>query len=73
MNKIKLTIIGLGRIGKVHAENLVYRVPEAEVIAVTDPDPSTIEFAKQLGVPHFKNIDQLLANKNSDAVETHFL
>ncbi len=69
MNKTILTIIGLGRIGKVHTENLVYRVPEAEVIAVTDPDPATAAFAKQVGVPFVQDeVDNILANEALDAV-----
>ncbi|MFQ5793538.1 MAG: inositol 2-dehydrogenase [Candidatus Bipolaricaulia bacterium] len=33
---MKLGIIGAGRIGRVHAENLSLRLPEAEVLAVSD-------------------------------------
>jgi myo-inositol 2-dehydrogenase/D-chiro-inositol 1-dehydrogenase len=35
---IKLGIVGAGRIGRIHAENLALRVAGAEVIAVHDPD-----------------------------------
>ena len=30
--KIKVGIIGAGRIGKVHASNIVYFIPEAKII-----------------------------------------
>lgn len=33
---VRVGIIGLGRIGKVHTENLVFRVPGAHVVAITD-------------------------------------
>jgi len=36
MRKIRLGIIGAGRIGRVHAENLSLCLPEAEVLAVSD-------------------------------------
>lgn len=36
MERLRVGIIGVGRIGRMHAENLVYLVPEAEVIAVAD-------------------------------------
>lgn len=34
--KINIGLIGAGRIGRVHAENLAYRIPEANLIAVAD-------------------------------------
>jgi myo-inositol 2-dehydrogenase/D-chiro-inositol 1-dehydrogenase len=34
--KINVGLIGAGRIGRVHAENLAYRIPEAQVVAVSD-------------------------------------
>ncbi|MDK2903060.1 MAG: hypothetical protein PWQ93_979, partial [Clostridiales bacterium] len=30
--RLKVGIIGAGRIGKLHAENLMYRVPQAELV-----------------------------------------
>jgi myo-inositol 2-dehydrogenase/D-chiro-inositol 1-dehydrogenase len=35
-NTLTIGIIGAGRIGKVHAENLAFRVPEAQVAAIAD-------------------------------------
>ena len=35
-NHLNVGIIGAGRIGKVHAENLAFRVPEARALAITD-------------------------------------
>lgn len=37
MKKVKLGIIGLGRIGKIHLENITYRFPDAAVVAIADP------------------------------------
>lgn len=39
MNKtgnIKFGVVGVGRIGKVHIENICYRMPNAEVVAISD-------------------------------------
>jgi len=33
---IRIGLIGAGRIGRVHAEHLVYRIPEANLVAVSD-------------------------------------
>ncbi len=37
MKMIKLGIIGTGRIGKIHLENINNLIPDAEVVAVSDP------------------------------------
>ena len=34
--KINIGLIGAGRIGKLHAEHLAYRIPEANLVAVSD-------------------------------------
>ena len=36
MNKIKIAVAGLGRIGKIHLKNLCRNFPELQVIAVMD-------------------------------------
>ena len=51
MAKLKIGVIGLGRIGKVHLENLVLRLPQTKVLAASDIDPSSHSFATNLGVP----------------------
>lgn len=50
--KIKVGIIGAGRIGKVHAESIAYHIPGAEVISVSDPymNDESEAFMKELGV-----------------------
>ncbi|WP_020617004.1 inositol 2-dehydrogenase [Paenibacillus daejeonensis] len=51
MEKIKIGIIGAGRIGRIHAENLG-RLHEAEVLAISDPfaDDSLRKWALELGI-----------------------
>jgi myo-inositol 2-dehydrogenase/D-chiro-inositol 1-dehydrogenase len=36
MRKLRVGVLGAGRIGRVHAENLAYRVRGASVVAVAD-------------------------------------
>jgi myo-inositol 2-dehydrogenase / D-chiro-inositol 1-dehydrogenase len=51
MKKIKLGVIGAGRIGKVHIATLVQNVPQAEVVAVADVNlKSADEVAKSFGI-----------------------
>ena len=37
MKKVRIGLLGAGRIGKLHGENLAHAVPEAELYAVADP------------------------------------
>ncbi len=67
---IRFGVIGAGRIGKIHAENLVTRIPGVEVVAVADVDISAAqELANRLHisttVADYKNI---LLDPRIDAV-----
>lgn len=70
MRKIKFGIIGLGRFGKVHAYNLAYRIPNAELVAALANTDSSLNFAKdELGVKNiYKNLDEFLDNSEMEAV-----
>ena len=51
MEKIKVGIAGLGRLGKVHAHNLAYQIPNACLKAACSIVPAELEYAKnELGV-----------------------
>ena len=54
MNKLKIGIVGAGRIGNVHAESITYHIPEAEVVMVTDVmEASAKKLAERFGVPKY--------------------
>lgn len=78
MNQARIGIIGLGRIGKVHAENLVYRIPEAELVMAVDPNPKEVEFTNRLGVQFSTDLDAVFKDDSIEAViicsptSTHF-
>jgi myo-inositol 2-dehydrogenase/D-chiro-inositol 1-dehydrogenase len=49
---LNLGLIGAGRIGKLHAEHLAYRIPGARLSMITDVNESAArECAQRLGVP----------------------
>ncbi len=49
---IRIGIIGAGRIGRVHAENIAYRLPQARLMAVSDVIASAAQqLAAALGIP----------------------
>ena len=60
--KLKLGVIGAGRIGKVHVATLVQSVPEAEVVALADVNIAAAkELAAQFGIP-------FVSDKHSDVI-----
>jgi myo-inositol 2-dehydrogenase/D-chiro-inositol 1-dehydrogenase len=51
-HKMNIGLIGAGRIGRVHAENLAYRIPEANLVAVADIfEDAAQKLAADLGIP----------------------
>jgi len=70
MERIKIGVIGAGRIGRLHAENLTYRIPEAEVVAVADLFEAAAErCAKELGISKtFGDPSQVFEDPDVDAV-----
>lgn len=68
--RLNVGIIGAGRIGKVHAETLAFRVPDAAPVAIADINPGLAEtVAKQYGISRVA-VDPatILSDSNIDAV-----
>ncbi len=56
MNRLRIGIVGAGRIGNVHAESITYHIPEAEVAMVTDVMvDSARKLAERFGVPKYSS------------------
>ncbi|MBA7500284.1 Myo-inositol 2-dehydrogenase [subsurface metagenome] len=70
MEKVNIGVIGVGRIGRLHARNLKYQIPGTKVSAVADIfEKSAREVASQLEIPIAeKDYRVLLENKDIDAV-----
>ncbi|MBQ9388771.1 MAG: inositol 2-dehydrogenase [Synergistaceae bacterium] len=68
--KLKVAVIGAGRIGKLHANNLKTRVPCAELAAISDVyEPAAKELAENLGIKFFtSDYRKVLADPEIDAV-----
>jgi myo-inositol 2-dehydrogenase/D-chiro-inositol 1-dehydrogenase len=67
---VRFGVIGAGRIGKIHAENLATRVPGALVVAIADVDQSAAqELAERLHVESvYADYHDILSDKSIDAV-----
>ncbi len=68
--KLRVGVIGAGRIGKIHAENLATRIPEAEVCAIADIDlRAAQELGQHLNVPvAVQDYAQILQDPNIQAI-----
>jgi len=68
--KVKVGVIGAGRIGKIHTENIKFHIPEAEVEAVSDINVHGIrKWAESLGIQKIVNdYKEILNNPEIDAV-----
>jgi myo-inositol 2-dehydrogenase/D-chiro-inositol 1-dehydrogenase len=70
MNRLRVGIAGLGRMGRRHAENLARRVPQAELVAACDPSADELGWAERhLGVAHrYADYAEMLAQPDLEAV-----
>lgn len=68
--KLAIGIIGAGRIGKVHAETLAFRLPEASPRVIADINGNAAEeVAAHCGIPAVApSADEVLADRTIDAV-----
>jgi myo-inositol 2-dehydrogenase/D-chiro-inositol 1-dehydrogenase len=52
VQKLNVGLVGAGRIGRVHAEHLAYRIPEADLVAVSDIfEPAAQKLAADFQLP----------------------
>jgi predicted dehydrogenase len=67
MEKVRLAVIGLGMIGKLHAETL-RKIEELEFVAVADVDEKHRQTAETLGVPYYRSYEEMIAKEKIDGV-----
>ncbi len=69
-DRVNFGVIGAGRIGKVHAETLAFRLAEAAPLAIADLNRDEAEkVAKRCGIPRVvDSADDILADPQIDAV-----
>jgi myo-inositol 2-dehydrogenase/D-chiro-inositol 1-dehydrogenase len=70
MKKLKIGIIGAGRIGKVHTETIVQSIPNAEVVSIVDTNLSVAEkLAKKFRINNYSaDYKDIINNSEIDAV-----
>lgn len=70
MKKVKVGIVGLGRLGMRHANNLMFQIPNAELVAACSVRLEETAFVKDnWGVPFvYNDFDAFLTNEEMEAV-----
>jgi scyllo-inositol 2-dehydrogenase (NAD+) len=70
VSEIRIAVVGVGRMGLTHAENLVGRVRGARLVAVTTSDEERAAEARRCcgDVIVYPGLDELLASERLDAV-----
>lgn len=65
---LRIAVLGCGRIGRMHAENIA-RHPRAALAGVYDThEPAAVEVSEKLAVPRFESAEAVLASEAVDAV-----
>lgn len=69
MTKLRVGLLGAGRIGKVHAEAITSQVADAEIVRVVDVMLSSAEaLGKQYSIPYSDNPQDIFEDASIDAV-----
>ena len=70
MKKVKVGIIGVGRLGSEHASNLANRIPNSELVAINDANQERAQaVAAELGVEKvYATPEELCADPEVEAV-----
>ncbi len=79
MKTLRLAVIGLGRIGKIHLDTLLGMTGSVEVVGIADPDPVQLNWGKaRTSCPLFRDYKLMFKEVKADAVAicspttTHF-
>jgi scyllo-inositol 2-dehydrogenase (NAD+) len=70
MKKLGIGVVGVGEMGRRHAENLRTRVPQARLVAVADASEARArQVAEELEIErHYGSLEAMLENKEIEAV-----
>ncbi|MCB6367279.1 inositol 2-dehydrogenase [Intestinibacillus massiliensis] len=69
--KVRIGLIGAGRIGKLHGENLAHAVPSVDLVAVADPfmNDATRAWAEGMGIQScYEDPEKVFSDPSIDAV-----
>ena len=63
----RIAVVGAGAIGRDHIRRIVDS-PTCRLASLVDPLPSTADFARELGVPHYSSLAEMVRTDRPDGV-----
>ena len=67
MNKVRLGLIGMGMIGKLHAETMS-KMKDLEFVAASDSDAKHQKTAEELGTKYYQSYEEMIGKEKLDGV-----
>ena len=64
---VKLVLVGLGLIGKRHADVIV-KIKSAELTAIVDPSKDAINYARKKGIISYHSLEDMFAEQCPDGI-----
>ncbi|KAF9887003.1 hypothetical protein FE257_010619 [Aspergillus nanangensis] len=72
IQKLKVGMAGLGRVGKIHVNNFLHQTPRADLVAAFTPDAAELSWGRQnlepYGVTLYDDYDKMLGHPGLQAV-----
>jgi myo-inositol 2-dehydrogenase/D-chiro-inositol 1-dehydrogenase len=69
MKKLSLVLIGMGRIGRIHLNNILRQFPSVQILGVADRDYPADKFAEEYaGIAFARDAEELVSKPEVDAV-----
>jgi len=68
MKQVKIALMGMGRIGKIHFKNIQHQLPDSEIVAVADPYYDKTLKERYHDVIFSENPDDIIALPQVDAI-----
>jgi len=67
MKKVRLGLIGMGMIGKLHAETMS-RMKDIEFVSASDANPKLQQTAEELGTKYYQSYEEMIGKEKLDGV-----
>jgi UDP-N-acetyl-2-amino-2-deoxyglucuronate dehydrogenase len=67
MNKVRLGLIGMGMIGKLHAETMS-KMKDIEFVSASDANPKLQQTAEELGTKYYQSYEEMIGKEKLDGV-----
>ena len=68
MKKVRMAVLGMGRQGQIHSKNIAYRIPEAQLVCVSDVTMERAQLVGIDGIELYDDYTNILPRDDIDAI-----